>query len=42
MRLPSQKKILREDLKDAPAWVNGLIGPLNAFMESVYQALKTI
>lgn len=37
MKLPIQKKILREDLKDAPDWVDGLIGPLNNFMETIYQ-----
>lgn len=40
MRLPTQKKILREDLKDAPPWVNPLIDTLNTFMENVYQALN--
>jgi len=40
MRLPTQKKILREDLKDAPPWVNALIEPINSFMESTYQALN--
>jgi len=40
MKLPSQKKILKEDLKGAPAWINGLIDPLNSFMESTYQALN--
>lgn len=40
MKLPTIKKILREDVKEAPSWVNGLIDPLNAFMETVYQALN--
>lgn len=40
MKLPSQKKILREDLKDAPPYVNGIIEPVNSFMESVYQSLN--
>lgn len=40
MRLPTQKKILREDLKDAPSYVNGIIEPVNTFMEAVYQALN--
>lgn len=40
MQLPTQKKILREDLKDAPPYVNGIIDPVNTFMESVYQALN--
>lgn len=40
MKLPNQKKILREDLKGAPDWINPLIGTLNSFMETVYQALN--
>lgn len=40
MKPPSIKKILREDVKDAPSWVNAIIDPLNNFMESVYQALN--
>lgn len=40
MKLPSQKKILKEDLKEAPGWISGLIDPLNSFMESTYQALN--
>lgn len=39
-KLPSIKKILREDLKDAPAWVDKLIYVLNRFMEEVYGALN--
>lgn len=40
MRLPQQKKILREDLKDAPGWVNGITSPVNTFMENVYNSLN--
>lgn len=40
MKLPTIKRILREDVKEAPSWVNGLIDPLNTFMETVYQALN--
>lgn len=40
MKLPQIKKILREDIKEAPNWVNGIIGPVNTFMESVYQSLN--
>ncbi len=40
MRLPQQKKILREDVKEAPSWINGIIGPVNSFMESTYQSLN--
>lgn len=40
MKLPQTKKILREDVKDAPAWINGILGPVNSFMENVYQALN--
>lgn len=39
-RLPSIKRILREDLKDAPPWVSGIIDPLNNFMQAVYTALN--
>jgi hypothetical protein len=39
-KLPTQKKILREDLKDAPNWVNPLIDTINNFMELVYGALN--
>lgn len=40
MKLPIQKKILREDLKDAPDWIIGVIGPVNNFMETIYQAMN--
>jgi len=39
-KLPNQKRVLREDLKDAPSWIDRLITPLNSFMESVYYALN--
>lgn len=41
MRFGSTKKIKREDLKDAPSWISGLIDPLNSFMETVYQTLNS-
>ena len=40
MKIPSLKRILREDLKDAPTWVEGIIGPVNSFMEYIYQAMN--
>lgn len=40
MRLPTQKRVLREDVKGAPNWVGPLIDTLNSFMETVYQALN--
>lgn len=40
MKLPTQKRILREDVKEAPDWINGIIGPFNNFAETVYQALN--
>lgn len=40
MKLPTQRKILREDLKDAPPWIGPMIDILNNFMEAVYQALN--
>ena len=38
--LPKVKRILREDLKDAPSWIDKLIYILNLFMDSVYSALN--
>jgi hypothetical protein len=40
MRLPPQKRILREDVKGAPSWINPVIDILNSFMENTYQALN--
>lgn len=40
MKLPPTKRILREDLKEAPPWIGGVIDPINSFMENVYQALN--
>lgn len=40
MRLPPTKKLVKEDLKEAPSWIDKLIDPLNGFMENVYQALN--
>ncbi len=40
MKLPTIKKILKEDVKDAPGWIGGIIDPVNTFMEGVYTALN--
>jgi hypothetical protein len=40
LKLPVIKKILREDLKGAPSWVQGIIDPVNQFMEYTYQILN--
>lgn len=40
MSLPRLRKILREDLKDAPSWVDRLIDPINQFMETTYSILN--
>lgn len=40
MRLPIQKKISREDMKEAPSWVNAIIEPVNNFMNTVYLTLN--
>lgn len=40
MKLPVIKKILREDVKDAPSWIGAIIDPFNSFAETVYQALN--
>lgn len=39
-KLPTQKYISREDLKEAPAWIERLLYPINSFMQSVAQALQ--
>lgn len=38
-KLPSIKRIVREDIPNAPQWIESLIYPLNRFMEEVYYAL---
>lgn len=38
-KLPPIKRIVKEDLQDAPAWISRLLDPINSFMESVYSAL---
>lgn len=40
MKIPSVRKILKEDLPDAPDWINGVISPINSFMEYMYQAMN--
>lgn len=40
MKLPTQKRIMREDLKGAPEYINGIIDPVNTFMEKSYQAFN--
>lgn len=40
MKLPTQKRILREDVKGAPDWVNRIIDTFNSFAETVYQAFN--
>lgn len=36
MRLPSFKRLSREDMKEAPDWIQNLIFPLNSFMDTIY------
>lgn len=38
-RLPPVRRITKEDLRNAPDWVDYLLTPLNTFFESVYSAL---
>lgn len=40
--LPTINRISREDLKEAPAWIDRLIYPLNLFFDSVYNALRNL
>ncbi len=39
-KLPIIKRISKEDLKEAPSWLDKVLYPLNLFMESVYTALN--
>lgn len=39
-KLPPLKKILREDVKDAPAWIGSIIDPFNSLAEFLYQSLN--
>ena len=39
-KLPSINKIVKESIKDAPGWVDGLIGPINSFFETIYYAFN--
>lgn len=38
-KLPEIKRIAREDLQDAPGWIERLLWPLNTFMQNIYTAL---
>lgn len=38
--LPPINRISKEDLKDAPGWIDRLLYPLNLFFDSVYRALN--
>jgi hypothetical protein len=37
--LPSVRRILREDIKEAPDWISQLLLPLNKVLQSQYSAL---
>lgn len=39
-KLPTIKKILREDVKAAPSWISAVIEPFNSLAEFVYQSLN--
>ena len=39
-RLPTTQRIRREDIPDAPGWVDRLIYSINLFFEAVYSALN--
>ena len=39
-KLPVINRILKEDLKEAPSWIDKLLYPINTFIESVYNALN--
>ena len=39
-QLPPIKRLTKEDMKDAPSWIERLLVPLNQFLDSVYRALN--
>lgn len=39
-KLPNIKRIMREEFKEAPTWIERLLSPINTFFESVYEALN--
>jgi hypothetical protein len=40
MKLPAFNRILREDLREAPTWIDKVIYPVNSFFENAYNALN--
>ena len=38
--LPDSRRLNREDLQDAPAWVDPMLTVINAFMDSVYNIMN--
>jgi hypothetical protein len=38
--LPKIRRILKEDLREAPSWFSKLLDPINTFMDSVYNAMN--
>jgi hypothetical protein len=39
-KLPVLKKILREDIKEAPGWVDRMLLPINSFFDTMFSALS--
>ena len=39
-KLPPIKRLTKEDMKEAPSWIDRLLSPLNQFLDSVYRALN--
>ncbi len=39
-KLPEVRRISREDVREAPDWIELLIGPMNTFMQGVWIALS--
>ncbi len=40
MKLPPTRRISREQIPDAPDWIDQILGPLNQFMENAYLAMN--
>ena len=39
-KLPTLNRILKEDIKEAPNWIDKVIYPINLFCETIYSALN--
>ena len=39
-KLPTNKRISREDVPEAPAWIEKLLQPINTYFDAIYNAMQ--